>query len=171
MDVVSSHEPGKFVSDTDALYLEDESGRIKLIPTTNISSELETSKFLTGMIICVLGSINNNIFICKDYCFPEFAPSIPYPIIEKDEYIIFISGMSISSTTDITPFELLLQYLRGCLSNENMKIKPQNIMQMIIAGNSLLVNEEVFLNKHSKRDEKEQSIQPLLLLDTIVSEV
>lgn len=152
-----------YVSDDDVIYLEDESGRIKCSGDC-----LNPSKLLTGTIVCVLGSVRNSTFECKDICYPEPATIFPYPKIDNDNYILFTSGFSISDNSDIIPIDLLIQYLRGCITSV---IPPQNIIHMVIAGNSLNIDGELFLNKQVKKDEKEKAIQPLKLLDTIISEV
>ncbi|KAF9431098.1 hypothetical protein BGZ76_000576 [Entomortierella beljakovae] len=132
----------KYTDDGDSVYLEDESGRVKLTGP-KISSDL----FVTGVVMGVLGSEDiNGDFKVVDICYGINPSQEKIDLMETDEgdkYIALFSGLGIGSS-DFKPLEmdLLAEYLTGEIGSINeQKTNSASIVRVIIAGNSIITPE------------------------------
>lgn len=136
--------PHKYTDpESDELMLEDESGRIKLVG----KGVIEASKSLvTGCVMAVLGKeLPSGDFEVLDMRFSECAPQrpIPKPISEKPRYLALVSGLSIKgSVYEGYTLQLLKEYLTGEIGGEEEQTESSEIVQLIIAGNSLDADDE-----------------------------
>lgn len=149
---------------SDAVMLEDDSGRIRLV-----GDLLKTLHLVTGCIIAVMGTENaNGELEIIDVKFPDLAPqperwSVSKPpatngntkkkekIKDEDEEmtdsspatssnkIAIVSGLSFSGTDASYALELdlLLEYLLGEALSPSTQTEASQISRLIIAGNSI----------------------------------
>ncbi|CAG8763387.1 7404_t:CDS:2, partial [Racocetra fulgida] len=124
----------KYCSTDDEFFLEDESGRIKLV-----GDILKRENIVTGLIMAALGKENSegNFEVC-DICVAGLPYQPPKPIITDDKYIALISGMNIGpNSSSALQLQLMTEYLTGELGNSSVQDFTSKIARMIIAGNSL----------------------------------
>lgn len=128
----------RYTDPTDFLILEDELQRILL--TGNINA----SEMCTGFVIALLGYENDESkFQIEEYCFKEILHknNIEFPLKCPDSYIVFVSGLELSSKSDdLFKFQLFIDFLCGDFideDNEGMSHVLSQTQRLIIAGNSL----------------------------------
>jgi len=149
----------KYYSDGDAVTLEDESGRIRLV-----GDVLKSVVLVTGCIIAVMGTENvNGELEVIDLKFPDLAPqpdrwalTKPSKTQPRDEdvemngntrssnsKIAIVSGLSFSATDASHSLELnlLLEYLLGETLDPASQQEVALISRLIIAGNSISTDE------------------------------
>lgn len=125
----------KYNDETDQLILEDELQRIVL--TGNVDAQVE----VTGVVVAVLGqelSSNPGKFNVEEMICQAIAPQLDYPVIDKDRYIVFLSGLSIgNSSTNMLQLQLLIDLITGQLGDEHSQEQMAKVVRVVIAGNSL----------------------------------
>ncbi|THU56699.1 hypothetical protein C4D60_Mb11t19960 [Musa balbisiana] len=116
-------KPHNFVHPDDHLILEDESGRVKLA-----GSLLDPSAFVTGIVVALHGKeTSEGKFFVLDMLEAGLPPQIEQPpssnlnfAAAEDKYVVFVSGLSIgSSTFNPLQFQLLVDHITGHLGDEN----------------------------------------------------
>lgn len=116
------------------MYLEDESGRVKLV-----GEALKKTSLVTGCVIAVLGSeLAGGEFEIIDIRFPEFAPQKSLKITDTTpkKYIAFISGLSITPNDQANiKYQLLKDFLKGEIGDESTQEVSSKILELVIAGN------------------------------------
>ena len=116
-----------FTSDDDYLHLEDENQQVRMLG-------IDVHKFCTGtfaiallfiplncfhmckgIIVGVRGMVlDNGDFEVSNVVFPSFEPQLPREPTMPDTYILFLSGLTFSSTSDDeSPAQLANAQLRG----------------------------------------------------------
>ncbi|KAH7107455.1 DNA polymerase alpha/epsilon subunit B-domain-containing protein [Auriculariales sp. MPI-PUGE-AT-0066] len=137
-NVIATTIRDKIWSEDDALMLEDESGRIKLV-----GSVLEKHRIVTGVIMAALGCENAyGEFEVADLCFTEPAPRMTPQTDAMDvdgdgSLVAFVSGFDFGpETTDSEmPQELLLEYLSSDAGH--LDDFSGRISRLVIVGNSI----------------------------------
>ncbi|CAG8693122.1 17615_t:CDS:2, partial [Cetraspora pellucida] len=161
----------KYCSADDVFFLEDESGRIKLV-----GDILKRETRVTGVIMAVLGKENTegNFEVC-DICVAGFPYQPSAPVITDDKYIALVSGMNIGPNySSALQLQLMTEYLTGELGNSFVRINDNKIARMIVAGNSLQEIKVVEDEKKEKKygyDSSSYNAQPLSDLDNILNEI
>mmetsp|Transcript_42217 Transcript_42217/g.108722 ORF Transcript_42217/g.108722 Transcript_42217/m.108722 type:complete len:493 (-) Transcript_42217:157-1635(-) len=147
-----------YTSEDDTLELEDESGRVELICDDN-KKELVAS-LVSGLVCALKGeSTEKGDFIVEDVLFPgpdverlggqesetstippsltDSDPSSPAPT-ENSNKVAFISDLGFGDGS-VNPliYDLLLEYMTGCLGDATMQKGVSGISRIIICGNSL----------------------------------
>ena len=110
---------GRWVSDNDALILEDESGRIALVPAA--SSSFAASAFCTGAVLSVLGrQEDGGRFVVERAFAPDLAPQPPLAAAQPAQpsaaprYVLLVSGLSVGCpSAHPLPLQLLHDYVAG----------------------------------------------------------
>lgn len=129
--VLSVPPSTKYATEDDELILEDDQQRIPLI------GNFPLAKAVTGIVVAVKGEEKESgKFNVQDFCFASLPPMKKTPDIEKDRYILFISGLEIGSKKDnMLNTQLLFDVVAGQLTmGEDI---GQKICRVVIAGNSL----------------------------------
>ncbi|XP_061191670.1 DNA polymerase delta subunit 2-like [Saccostrea echinata] len=125
----------KFVDDSDKLYLEDELQRIILV------GDLDVQTAVTGVIIAVYGKEpddDRGKFHVEKYCFRMLNEQVPRPIIEKDKYLILISGLELGSKEEQSfTLQLFVDMVTGMLGNSQEQGHCSEISRIVVTGNSL----------------------------------
>eukprot|EP00871_Galdieria_phlegrea_P000270 jgi/Galph1/1243/GphlegSOOS_G6034.1 len=123
-----------FVSDSDQVFLEDETGRIRL----NFSRcGFDEKHLVTGVVIAVNGQeTSGGEFIVEDICLPELAPSPTLNNLENDVFVLFVSGIGLGDRNGVSMMEaLLLDFITGKIGNEIDKRFSCQIAHVFILGN------------------------------------
>lgn len=135
----------KFHSDDDAVMLEDESGRVKLV-----GERLHSTRLVTGVIIAALGmETANGDFEVVDICYPELAPFKEANLSGDDsmdvddcsssehEYLAVVSGLSMGDpSSGEAQVQMLVEYLTGETGGPDDQKLASQVTRLIIAGNS-----------------------------------
>ncbi|XP_052701812.1 DNA polymerase delta subunit 2-like [Crassostrea angulata] len=125
----------KYVDESDKLYLEDELQRIILM------GDLDVQTSVTGVIIAVYGKEpedDQGKFHVEKYCFQMLSDQVPRPVIQKDKYLVLISGLEIGSNEEqIFSLQLFVDMVTGMLGNSEEQSHCAEICRVIVAGNSL----------------------------------
>jgi DNA polymerase delta subunit 2 len=142
----------KFVADDDALVLEDEGARVKLV-----GAAADPKQFVTGVVMACRGKVvQDGEFEVSETCFPAPAPQKPFPVAEKDEapasasspppgeYVALVSGLRVGDprASDPKVLELLLDYLTGNLGSSVDQRAAASVARVIIAGGALAEPED-----------------------------
>ncbi|KAG0336960.1 hypothetical protein BG000_005958 [Podila horticola] len=164
----------KYTDDDDSVYLEDESGRVKLVGP-KISSDF----FVTGVVMGVLGSEDvNGDFKVVDVCYAEAADQESVSHMETDEpdkYVALVSGLGIGGP-NFKPLELdlLAEYLTGDLGVSKEQVDCAHIVRVIVAGNSIFTPEIVEDDTKAKKYGYDRSIfdtEPTTIFDGFLQEI
>lgn len=136
--------PKKYTDpESDEVTLEDESGRIRLVG--NLAKDASAC-LVTGCIIAVLGrELPSGDFDVLDMRFAECAPQkpIPKPKSDKPKYLALTSGLGIKgSAYEGYTLQLLKEFLTGELAGPEEQTESAEIVQVVIAGNSLDADDE-----------------------------
>eukprot|EP00898_Chlorokybus_atmophyticus_P001836 jgi/Chlat1/2653/Chrsp178S02503 len=124
----------KFVKPDDALHLEDESGRMRLI-----GAAIDTQTLVSGIVIAVRGrEKKGGDFEVSEVLLPELPPQPPLPSPGKDAYVAIVSGLGLGGAT-ASPLhaQLLVDYLTGHLGSPQEQAMSARIVRVIVAGDSL----------------------------------
>ncbi|KAF9578074.1 hypothetical protein BGW38_006335, partial [Lunasporangiospora selenospora] len=136
----------KYTDDDDSVYLEDESGRVKLT-----GPKIDSDLFVTGVVMAVLGN------------------ELP------DKYIALASGLGIGSK-EFNPLELdmLAEFLTGELGTTEEQRSGSNIVRFVLAGNSIVTPEtaddDVKIKKYGY-DRSSFVTEPTKILDGFLQDV
>ncbi|KAF9119640.1 hypothetical protein BGW39_000157 [Mortierella sp. 14UC] len=164
----------KYTDDTDSVYLEDESGRVKLTGV-KITNDL----FVTGVVMGVLGSEDaGGDFKVVDICYAGQGPQEQHTLMETDEsdkYIALVSGLGIGGN-DFKPLELdlLSEYLTGEIGGVKEQTNCANIVRVVIAGNSIVTPQVVEDDTKTKKYGYDRSTfvtAPTMIFDSFLQEV
>ena len=149
----------KYVNDDDEeqVFLEDESGRLRMV-----GAPLRTNMLVTGCIVAVMGTETaNGDFEIIDLRIPDLAPQSPRWAQEeatavkvngtskrKKEAnsdrpsggkIALVSGLGITGdVADVLKIDMLTEYLTGEMGVEGDESDTSKISRLIIAGNSVV---------------------------------
>ncbi|KAG0203296.1 hypothetical protein BGX28_004392 [Mortierella sp. GBA30] len=172
--ITAQPERPKYTDDSDSVYLEDESGRVKLV-----GPKISGDFFVTGVVMGVLGSEDvNGDFKVVDVCYAGQGPQEQPSLMETDEadkYVALVSGMEIGSS-DFQPLELdlLAEYLTGEIGGTKEQTDCANIVRVIIAGNSIItpeVTEDDTKTKKYGYDRSTFITEPTRILDSFLQDV
>ncbi|EMR10955.1 hypothetical protein PNEG_01100 [Pneumocystis murina B123] len=170
--MISSTNEKYIDSTNNDVILEDEYGRIRLIGPKVLEEFL-----VTGCVIGVLGfEIRDGNFQVIDICLPELPHQslIPKKIDTKtNKYVAFVSGLNITDKTyNSLALFLLSEYLSGEIGSWKDQIASSQIVQLIIAGNS------IGLSKNDNESDKRKTYNtftynaiPTKMLDTFLSNI
>lgn len=128
-----------YVSMDDALYLEDDLGRIHLSTDKDVF-DMNVARFISGIVIAVKGCLKKEKFLVKQIYYPALPSSmyLPLPVIHSPRYVAIVSGLSIGEESiDPLPMQLFADYVTGYLGNAADHQLMRQVGRVIIAGNSL----------------------------------
>ena len=143
----------KFTADDDALVLEDEGARVKLV-----GAAADPRQFVTGVVMACRGKVvQDGAFEVSETCFPAPAPQKPFPAVQKDaaaaaaaaspppgEYVALVSGLRVGDAraSDPAALELLLDYLTGNLGSSLDQRAAASVARVVVAGGALAEPED-----------------------------
>ncbi|KAI6171730.1 putative DNA polymerase delta small subunit [Aphelenchoides besseyi] len=109
------YDPRSEASPRDTIWIENNMQRLELRGDVII-----TDKIVGGYVVGLYGRKTADCFgfNVERMFFPELAPQVPWPIVEHDVYLMFISGIGMTSevekNTDIfASFSHLVEWLKG----------------------------------------------------------
>ncbi|KAJ2846311.1 DNA polymerase delta small subunit Cdc1, partial [Coemansia erecta] len=117
------------------VFLEDESGRIRLV-----GSVVDKAILASGVVAAVLGvETAEGDFEVADICFARMAPQKPMPVLKEDKYVALVSGLQMTTERPIT---LALQLLAETLCGElgalgTMQPLAAKIAQVVLVGDTM----------------------------------
>ncbi|KAF9173907.1 hypothetical protein BGX21_008206 [Mortierella sp. AD011] len=164
----------KYIDDDDSVYLEDESGRIKLT-----GPKIAGDIFVTGVVMGILGSEDvNGDFKVVDVCYSVNPPQEQISLMDTDEgdkYVALVSGLGIGSS-EFKPLQLdlLAEYLTGEIGGIKEQTNSSNIVRVMIAGNSIVTPEIVEDDMKAKKygyDRSSFVTEPTTILNNFLQEL
>jgi len=158
-----NEEISKYVSEDDSLVIEDNHARIPL-DFTGVTSEGKlpsVASLPTGIVLAVLGKNNtrNGEFVAEDIVFPGLPPVRENRKIPEDEqYVVLTSGLRIGAVTKQMDLQLMIDYIIGLAGSSIDQNKAAKIAQVIVAGNSVVIEEEEDAEyAHFKKQTKDEN--------------
>lgn len=135
-DVTAQPIRTKYVDPTDQLILEDELQRIILVGDVNVQEEV------TGAVVAICGQESGDDpgkFRVERMIFQELPEQdAPFPVLDDDKFIVFLSGLEIGhSTHSMLHVQLLIELLTGQLGDEETQRSMSRVTRLVVAGNSL----------------------------------
>ncbi|KAJ1791299.1 DNA polymerase delta small subunit Cdc1 [Coemansia sp. RSA 2399] len=134
---------GKYRDGSEVVYLEDESGRIRLV-----GKELTKATIASGIVAAVLGAETpTGEFDVAEICFAGMPPPLssddnPVPSIAEDRYVAFVSGFNATIEQPVTlEMQLLAEYIVGNLGTADTQRACAQIVQVVVAGGLLSLPE------------------------------
>ena len=140
----------KFTTDDDALVLEDEGARVKLV-----GAAADPRQFVTGVVMACRGKVvQDGAFEVSETCFPAPAPQKPFPAASRTaaaaaspppgEYVALVSGLRVGDAraSDPAALELLLDYLTGNLGSSLDQHAAASVARVVVAGGALAEPED-----------------------------
>lgn len=174
----------------DELYIEDQSGRVKLVGDAIRGGSALRSMLITGVVAAVLGTETRaGDFDVVDAVFASLpTPSPLKPLSNakngrakaeqgQDQWVVLMSGLAIGGESALESelsMQLLVEYLTGELGSDSDRSVASNIVAAVIAGNSLAPptrNEEEEKPKRYGQDQPTFSSAPTLALDQLLADL
>ena len=174
----------------DELYIEDQSGRVKLVGDAIRGGTALRSMLITGVVAAVLGTETRaGDFDVVDAVFaslPTPAPSKPLIGAKNgrtksehadDQWVVLMSGLAIGGESALESelsMQLLVEYLTGELGSDADRASASRIVAAVIAGNSLAPptrSEEEDKPKRYGQDQPTFSSAPTLALDQLLTDL
>ncbi|MCE3051309.1 DNA polymerase delta subunit 2 [Datura stramonium] len=158
-----------FMHPDDNLVLEDESGRVKLSGCL-----LLPSKYVTGIIIALHGKETSaGDFLVDDILEAGLPQQIERPIqLGEDKYVVFISGLSVGrSSSNPLQFQLFVDHITGHLGDEKEQNIAAQIVQVVIAGNSVEVPHGLLNGQNLGSKDQSRLFEPIKELDILLTQI
>ena len=160
----------KYTDDSDQLILEDELQRIVLV------GDIDRQMLVTGITVALLGSEKEEQpgkFHVTDLCFLELPQQPARDELEKDKYVLLVSGFNLgSAVASSMQLEMLVDVVSGQLGGDAEQQFCASISRMIIAGNSLSVEtqdkEQHTKAKYITKNVSAGSVEAVKLLDQLL---
>ncbi|GJQ12237.1 hypothetical protein GpartN1_g4028.t1 [Galdieria partita] len=157
-----------FISDSDVVILEDETGRIRL----NFDHcDLSAGTLLTGTVVAVKGQeTSSGDFSVDDICFPGI-PSLKIPYsLDNDIFILFVSGVGLGAPWNVSMREaLFLDFVSGKLGNEEDYEFCCQVGHLFVLGNLLSCAGQETLAMKSQEQPTVSGPQQLLNAEPLIS--
>lgn len=156
------------------IILEDEFGRVRLV-----GSKISQEFLVTGCVIGVLGfEIQDGNFQVIDICLPGMPCQnlISHPTdVKIHKYVALVSGLNITGNAcDSLTLFLLAEYLNGEMGCRKDQMISSQIVQLIIAGNSVVSlkdKEDTSIDKKKTYNTFTYNAKPMNMLDTFLSDI
>ncbi|CAK9157387.1 unnamed protein product [Ilex paraguariensis] len=162
-------KPHNFVHADDQLVLEDESGRVKLRGAMLISSV-----YVTGIVVALHGKETvGGDFMVEDVLEAGLPHQEELPRNSgEDKYVVFVSGLSVgSSSSDPLQFQLLVDHITGHLGDEKEQSVAAQIVQVVIAGNSVEVPRGLLNGQNLASKDQSRLSEPIKELDILLTQI
>ncbi|CAK9148463.1 unnamed protein product [Ilex paraguariensis] len=162
-------KPHNFMHPDDDLVLEDESGRVKLAGTVLIPSI-----YVTGIVVAVQGKETvGGDFLVEDVLEAGLPHQEEQPLESgEDKYVVFVSGLSVgSSSSNPLQFQLLVDHITGHLGDEMEQRVAAEIVQVVIAGNSVEVPHGLLNGQNLASKDQSRLSEPIKELDILLTQI
>ena len=109
--------------------------------TILLGGKIRVGDLVNGVMIAVIGHNQDeaNLFDVEEWCFAGPATCIERPIVEKDQFVVLVSGLGFTKEMPLNLIESLnglTEYLIGFNDEESAKESSQ-IVKLVIAGNCI----------------------------------
>lgn len=177
----------------DELFIEDQSGRVKLVGDAIRGGTALRSMLITGVVAAVLGTETRaGDFDVVDAVFASLPPapapgkavkkaengtSAKHETAREDQWVVLMSGLAIGGDSALESelsMQLLVEYLTGELGEDADRVSSSNIVAAVIAGNSLAPptrSEEQDKPKRYGQDQPTYSSAPTQALDQLLTDL
>ncbi|KAI6204447.1 hypothetical protein M3Y94_00675400 [Aphelenchoides besseyi] len=125
------YDPRSKTSPRDTLWIENNVHRLQIE-----GDEVVTDKLVGGYVVGLYGhkSLETCGFVVERLFFPELAPQVPWPIVEQEVFLLFISGFGMNSEMEkyagtYVAFKQLVDWFD---TDDGKKIN-----RVIVAGNTM----------------------------------
>lgn len=155
-----------YTSSEDALEIEDNSGRMRLVAAEGAS--LPVGALSTGLVIAALGAMDaDGNFRVQDWCSAGPPPQRPAGPAESGA-VLLASGLDLGGSGDALPAKLLVDYATGCLGDGRAGAQ---VSRVILAGNSMarLEDAQRLKDKSLSGAEQQRIAAPLHHLDSLLA--
>lgn len=158
-----------YTDESDILYIEDELQRMKL------EGVADMGLLVTGMTCTFLGrDKGDGKFEVIDYAYAGYRPQVDRPFLEKDVYLLLVSGLNLSHIEkSALSIRLLVNWISGALPIIN-NIDTTEIARVIIAGNSIRTScedEEVKFTMSVRNNHNDDVVDAVKRLDLFLTEL
>ncbi|KAF7147219.1 hypothetical protein RHSIM_Rhsim03G0006000 [Rhododendron simsii] len=161
-------KPHNFIHLDDHLILEDESGRVKLR-----GNVLLPSVYVTGIVVALHGKETGaGDFWVEEIMEAGLPEQIELPLKSEDKYVVFVSGLSVgSSTSNPLQFQLLADHITGYLGDEKEQNIAAQIVQVVIAGNSVEIPGGLLNGQNLASKDQSKMSEPVKELDILLTQI
>ncbi|KAI8562086.1 hypothetical protein RHMOL_Rhmol03G0007500 [Rhododendron molle] len=161
-------KPHNFIHLDDHLILEDESGRVKLR-----GNVLLPSVYVTGIVVALHGKETGaGDFWVEEILEAGLPEQIELPLKSEDKYVVFVSGLSVgSSTSNPLQFQLLVDHITGYLGDEKEQSIAAQIVQVVIAGNSVEIPGGLLNGQNLASKDQSKMSEPVKELDILLTQI
>ena len=144
----------KFIDEKDSLFLEDNSGRVKI----DAKSQININEFVTGIPVAFKGKLNEKqFFVVDEYLFYQINiknTNTPMDIEltspkQNHNLILFISNLNIGKQIESdngllnSTHTMLIDFIQNHNLNNKLSEISNRIKKVILVGASVYVNEKI----------------------------
>ncbi|XP_051183494.1 DNA polymerase delta small subunit [Lolium perenne] len=160
-------KPHNFMHPEDNLILEDESGRVAL------AGAIPPAAYVTGVVVALHGKETSaGNFLVEDVLEAGLPPQTVLPSINEDKYVVFVSGLSVgSSTFNPLQFQLLIDHITGHLGDENEQTVASKIVRVVVAGNSVHIAPRYLNGQTVAAKDQPRIAEPIKELDIMLTQL
>jgi DNA polymerase delta subunit 2 len=132
---------GNRLSEDDSVILEDVSGRATLIfaEKNGLTHKQQVDQLVTGIIAACYGEVDEaGHFVVSDLVTVDYPPQPERPILENDQYVALVCGISVGHPKfNLLGTQLLIDYLNGTLGGDTEQdVIISKIIRTVFVGNS-----------------------------------
>lgn len=160
-------KPHNFMHPDDNLILEDESGRVAL------AGAIPPAAYVTGVVVALHGKETSaGNFLVEDVLEAGLPPQTVLPSINEDKYVVFVSGLSVgSSTFNPLQFQLLIDHITGHLGDEDEQTVASKIVRVVVAGNSVHIAPRYLNGQTVAAKDQPRIAEPIKELDIMLTQL
>ncbi|KAI5671605.1 hypothetical protein M9H77_11969 [Catharanthus roseus] len=162
-------QPHNFIHPDDYLILEDESGRVKIR-----GDAVLPSAYVTGVVAALHGKeTGDGSFLVEDVLEAGLPHQVERPIISgEDKYVVFVSGLSVGgSSSNPLQYQLFVDHITGHLGDEKEQSIAAEIVQVVIAGNSVEMHHGLLNGQSLGMKELNRMSESIKELDILLSQI
>ncbi|KAK3030819.1 hypothetical protein RJ639_037200, partial [Escallonia herrerae] len=162
-------KPHNFTHPDDYLVLEDESGRVKLRGTV-----LSPSVYVTGNVVALHGKDSGaGDYLVEDILEAGLPPQLELPYKSgEDKYVVFVSGLNVgSNSSNPLQFQLFVDHITGHLGDEKVQSIAAQIVQVVIAGNSVEVPRGLLNGQNLASKDQSRLSEPIKEVDILLTQI
>ena len=148
--------------------------------TIRLAGAIKVDELVNGVMIAVIGHNKDeeNLFEVEEYCFAGPMACIERPIVEKDQFVVLVSGLGFTKDMPLNLIESLnglTEYLVGFNDEESAKESSQ-IVKLIIAGDCISkrtrqVNTDESTNNQWAKKQKVKTTEIMEMIDNWIFQI
>ncbi|GAB5372681.1 hypothetical protein AAMO2058_001685500 [Amorphochlora amoebiformis] len=138
-----TEERDTYFSSDDRLVIEDSHARIpmKFLSRASLPS---VNELVSGVIAGVLGEHEpkSGVFQVEDIVFAGIPEQKKAAALEEDQYVALVSGLHIGDPSVEVQVQMMVDFLTGMSGGAKEHERAAKIVQVVVAGNSVQIEEE-----------------------------